>query len=84
MINVGFTFREWYFEGFESVSEYQSSNRPGNRVFASNRVTPTPQPSQPEQPRTEPGLDPRINTPTNPYAPMNNTNVDPSGRLYGP
>lgn len=47
MINVGFTFREWYFEGFEFVSEYQSSNRPGDRVFASNRVTPTPQPSEP-------------------------------------
>jgi hypothetical protein len=47
MINVGFTFREWYFEGFETIPAYESSNRPGDRIFASNRVTPTPQPSNP-------------------------------------
>jgi len=87
MVKVGISFTDWYW-GIPGVdvgeNRSQSSiNRPGDRVFASNQVAPAPQPSQPDQSRMEPGLDPRVNTPTNPYN-QQNSNVDPAGRLFGP
>jgi len=47
MINVGFTFREWYFEGFETIPAYESGNIPGDRIFASSQVAPAAAPERP-------------------------------------
>jgi len=45
MINVGFAFTEWYFEGSDYSVEVQNNSTPG---LTTNRIVPTSEPAAPE------------------------------------
>jgi hypothetical protein len=45
MINVGFSFTEWYFEGLDYSTQSINTSTPG---LTTNRIVPTPNPSAPE------------------------------------
>ena len=45
MINVGFSFTEWYFEGLDYSTQSINTSTPG---LTTNRIVPTPAPSRPQ------------------------------------
>jgi hypothetical protein len=69
MVKVGFSFTDWHW-GIPGVtnSREASVNNDTGTNQTTNQVVPTPNPA----------------SPTNPYSPENNTNVSPSGMLFGP
>jgi hypothetical protein len=74
MVKVGFSFTDWHW-GRPEIEVPGSRQRP---ELTTNRVVPTPNPSAPEI-----GLNPQIDTPTNPYGYTNNPLTDPQGRNFG-
>jgi hypothetical protein len=76
-LNTRFTFKEWYYGDYVEGA-FQSS---GSFLGPGQSAQVIPQ--RTESPRSEIGLNPNVNTPTNPYAPMNNPLTLPNGMNFG-